>query len=166
MSDRKERKKAEKVIATCDVLRYGRDIVCTDVFIKAMEQTHHNKTTVGSHSTSVAIIALRMCRKINCRLLHPDERMVVLAALTHDLGIVGRYEKYTGKFQTYVRHPKDSVKVAMDLLPDMNKKFYRTISRHMFPLTVLPPTSLEGLIVSLADKWASVKECLARRELN
>ena len=161
MSTRKERREAERKTAYSDVFHYGKDIVETDIFKKALAQTHHNKTTVGSHSTSVAIIALRMCRKINCRLLHPDERMVVLAALTHDLGIVGRYEKYTGKFQTYVRHPKDSVKVAMDLLPDMNKKFYRTISRHMFPLTVLPPTSLEGLIVSLADKWASVKECFA-----
>ena len=161
MKDRKARKDAEKAMAVTDVLNYGRDILCTDVFVKALEQTHHKKTTVGSHSTSVAVIALRMCRRINCRVLHPDERMVVLAALTHDLGIVGRHEKYSGKFQTYVRHPRDSVMIAKDLLPDMNKKFYRTISRHMFPLTVLPPTSLEGLIVSLADKWASVKECFA-----
>ena len=161
MSDRKARKRAERALAMRDVLHYGRDIVCTDVFIKAMEQTHHKRTTVGSHSTSVAVSALRMCRRINCRVLHPDEKMVVLAALTHDLGIVGRHEKYNGRFETYVRHPKDSEQIARKLLPDMNKKFYRTISRHMFPLTLVPPTSLEGVIVSLADKWVSVKECFA-----
>ena len=165
MSIIKERKVTAQEKALRDVYHYGEDIVCTDIFKEAMMQTHHKKTTVGDHSTSVAVIALRMCRRLNYKVLRLDERRVVLAALTHDLGIVGRDEKYSGKFQTYVRHPKDSAKIAMTLLPDMNKKFYRTISRHMFPLTILPPSSVEGVIISVADKWAAIKDITSSREV-
>ncbi len=163
MSARKKLKEAERLIAYRDVFHYGKDIVETDIFKEAMAQTHHRKTTVGDHSASVAVIALRMCRKLNRRVCHLDERRVVLAALTHDLGIVGRHEKYSTNIETYLRHPSDSAKIAMDLLPDMNKKFYRSISRHMFPLTILPPTSMEGLIISVADKMASFKDISPRK---
>ena len=162
MSTRKERREAERKTDYSDVFQYGKDIVETDIFKKALAQTHHKKTTVGDHSACVAVIALRMCRRLNRRMCHLDERRVVLAALTHDLGIVGRHEKYSNNFETYLRHPSDSAKIAMRLLPEMNKKFYRTISRHMFPLTILPPTSIEGIILSVADKMASVKDISAR----
>ena len=161
MSTRKERREAERKNAYSDVFHYGKDIVETDIFKKALAQTHHKKTTVGDHSACVAVIALRMCRRLNRRVCHLDERRVVLAALTHDLGIVGRHEKYSNNLETYIRHPSDSAKIAMRLLPEMNKKFYRTISRHMFPLTILPPTSIEGIIISIADKMASVKDISA-----
>ena len=115
MSTRKERREAERKTAYSDVFHYGKDIVETDIFKKALAQTHHKKTTVGDHSACVAVIALRMCRSLNRRVCHLDERRVVLAALTHDLGIVGRHEK-----------------------------------------------SIEGIIISIADKMASVKDISAR----
>lgn len=159
MGKRKERKAARIAIATRDVYRYGEKIVNTDIFRRAMYQTHHRKTTVGDHSASVAEMSLRISRRMP--IIGADERTLVLAALTHDLGIVGRYEKYPNELVTYFRHPGDSAKIAMELLPDMNKKFYRTISRHMFPLTILPPTSREGIIISLADKFVAIKERFA-----
>lgn len=164
MSSRKERIQRRKDLATEDVLKYGRDVVRTDIFREAMTQTHHRKTTVADHSASVANMALRMCRRMETYDIHADEKMVVLASLTHDLGIVGRYEKYSNDLVTYFRHPSDSAKIATELLPGMNKKFYKTISRHMFPLTILPPTSLEGLIVSAADKCVSFKELFRRMD--
>lgn len=163
MKTTKENKAAERALAYRDVILYGKDIVGSDIFKKAMVQTHHRKTTVGVHSACVAVIALGMCRKLNRRKHRLDERRVVLAALTHDLGIVGRHEKYSTNIETYLRHPSDSAKIAMCLLPDMNMKFYRTISRHMFPLTILPPSSLEGLVISVADKMASFKDITPRK---
>ena len=150
-------------MALRDVYRYGEDVVSTDIFKAAMAQTHHKKTTVGDHSASVAVIALRMCRRLNWKAFRLDERRVVLAALTHDLGIVGRHQKYSNNLETYLRHPSDSAKIAMSLLPEMNMKFYRTIARHMFPLTILPPSSVEGIIISVADKWAAIKDITPRR---
>lgn len=163
MSVHKQRKEAAREMALRDVYHYGEDIVSTDIFKEALAQTHHKKTTVGDHSASVAVIALRMCRRLNWKAFRLDERRVVLAALTHDLGIVGRHQKYSNNLETYLRHPSDSVKIAMSLLPEMNKKFYRTIARHMFPLTILPPSSVEGLIISVADKWAAIKDITPRR---
>lgn len=163
MSVHKQHKEAAHEMALRDVYHYGEDIVNTDIFKEAMAQTHHNKTTVGDHSASVAVIALRMCRKLNYKAFHLDERRVVLAALTHDLGIVGRHQKYSNNLETYFRHPSDSAKIAMNLLPEMNMKFYRTIARHMFPLTFLPPSSVEGLIISVADKWAAIKDITPSR---
>ena len=119
MSVHKQHKEAAHEMALRDVYHYGEDIVNTDIFKEAMAQTHHNKTTVGDHSASVAVIALRMCRKLNYKAFHLDERRVVLAALTHDLGIVGRHQK--------------------------------------------PPSSVEGLIISVADKWAAIKDITPSR---
>lgn len=159
-----KRREEEKMTAVTDAFRYGEDVVNSDIFKEAMKQTHHNRTTVGNHSANVAVTSLRMCRKVG-RFIHPDERRLVLAAFSHDLGIVGRQEKYSGNLETYFRHPKDSAKIAMDLLPGMNKKFYRSISRHMFPLTIIPPTSWEGIIISIADKWVSFKDLTRKTSL-
>jgi len=158
-----KRRTEERTKTQEDAFRYGEEVVNTDIFREAMMQTHHNKTTVGEHSANVAVTALLLCRRFN-RVIHPDERRLVLAAFSHDLGIVGRHEKYAGNLETYFRHPKDSARIAMDLLPGMNMKFYRSISRHMFPLTPVPPTSWEGIIISAADKWVSIKDLMRRRE--
>ena len=158
MSKRKERREERRALALNDVYEYGESIVSTDIYKKAMVQTHHRKTTVGDHSESVAVTALRMCRKIGRISIYSDEKQVVMAALAHDLGIVGRHEKYSNEITTVLHHPEDSAKIAREMLPGMGNKFYDSISRHMFPITFLPPTSIEGVIVSLADKVVSVKE--------
>ena len=158
MSTRKERREERKALALDDVYQYGEDIVSTDLYRQAKEQTHHRKTTVGDHSESVAVTALNICRKISRVSIYSDEKQVVMAALAHDLGIVGRHEKFKNELTTVLHHPADSARIAREMLPGMGNKFYDSISRHMFPITFLPPTSIEGVIVSLADKVVSVKE--------
>ena len=137
--------------------RHGKEILESEAFQRAYGQTHHHSTSVALHSLEVAQCAAELCGKLRRIGLHPDERTVVIGALCHDLGILGRHEKYNNFLQCCFRHPIDSVLAAKSILPDLDDKTAKVISRHMFPATILPPTSLEGLIVSLADKYASIK---------
>ena len=84
---------------------------------------------------------------------------MILSALGHDLGIVGNRfgEDLKGKFKTSIDHPKRSVEVASDVA-DIHEKTATAIKRHMWPICIIPPNSLEGWILTVADKWAAVQE--------
>ena len=139
------------------VEQYGKKILESEDFRRGYGQVHHGNTSVAQHSLDVAQAAVLLCRKFQERGYQPDERTVVIGALCHDLGILGRHEKYSNFVECCFRHPLDSVKTARKIFPDLDDKTAKAISRHMFPMTILPPTSLEGAIVSLADKYVSIK---------
>jgi uncharacterized protein len=58
-------------------------------------------------------------------------------------------------------HPKTALLNARDHF-ELNEKEADIILRHMWPLTVIPPKSVEGFIVSYADKYCSVAEVFLR----
>jgi uncharacterized protein len=43
---------------------------------------------------------------------------------------------------------------------DLNQKERNIILRHMWPLTVIPPKSKEAMIVSMMDKYCTVRELM------
>ncbi len=137
---------------------YAQKIIASPYFLKARHQAHHPNTTVASHILGVAAVSLRIfyaCEKIRIRL---DKDSIIKAALCHDLGIIGRYDKFKNNFECCHRHPIDSVSAAKEIFPDLDKKTINSIKNHMFPLTPVPPRYLEGLIVSFADKYCAFKE--------
>ena len=141
------------------IVKYGRDIICSSDFQKTFDQTHHKCMTVGDHTLSVAVVAVGLCRR-----MHIDDettlRNVITASLCHDLGIMGRDEKFSTNTRCYVRHPEDSVKVYKALTGKDNKRIIDSINAHMFPLKPLPPRYKEGWILTMADKISSVRERL------
>lgn len=144
---------------------YGKRILQSDIFAEAMAQKHHFRTTVGLHCIHVAVISLILARKMEKTGAKIDEKRLVQACLCHDLGIVGRYE---GKFRSTRdccrRHPQESVQEAKKLLPDMDYKTECIIARHMWPATLFPPNSVEGYLITLADKMCGMEESLGIRK--
>lgn len=151
-------KKARIRHAEKDLLRYGRDILDSDIFASGFDQTHHYHTTVGDHTLNVALTSLEMVYRLERLHIHLDKRPIVAGALCHDLGIIGRHEKYKNDAICCQLHPLDSVKVARTLLKDLDPKTRKIISRHMFPMTPLPPTSLAGWVVDIADTVSTYRE--------
>ena len=49
---------------------------------------------------------------------------------------------------------------AKELVPDISDLELGIISHHMWPLTIVPPTSPEGFVVSLSDKYCATREVL------
>lgn len=56
------------------------------------------------------------------------------------------------------RHPKFAAANAKLLCGGLDRKSEMMIIRHMWPLTPLPPTSPEGMVLSLADKYCASRE--------
>ncbi len=140
---------------------YGREIMDSEEFQSAFCQIHHMRTTVAEHSINVAVISILLClvlAKLHCAV---DLQAVVQAALCHDLGILGREEKYHSNYQCCRQHPVDSVEVAKRILGDYDDKTLKIIETHMWPARPGRPHSLEGYVVTLADKYAAIREVSA-----
>lgn len=133
-------------------------IVSTPRFQKALEQTHHKGTTLGAHTLKVKRAAVRISRALDKVGIKTDPNIVTAASLLHDLGMVGRDERYRNNVECWRKHPGDSVETAKELIPDLDEKTARAIRSHMWPLSLHIPTSKEGWIVVAADKYASVSD--------
>lgn len=157
--EKQEERENNKRIAA-DISRYGAEIIHSEIFEKAFHQKHHTNTTVGEHTLNVTASALRMCYALEKTGLHLDIRAVTVGALCHDLGIIGRYEKFANNRVCCRLHPVDSVKITKKLKPDLDQKTEEIIRCHMWPLNGWMPTSAEGYIISLADKYSSIRELL------
>ena len=140
--------------------KYGDSILNGSEFGKAMTQRHHRRTSVGEHTLRVAVIALSITyvlRKIHVSVKKED---VVKGALCHDLGMLGRDEKYRNDRECHREHPAESARVAKRIIPDLNENTEHIIRDHMWPLAGQRPHSKECVIVSAADKIASVRDLL------
>ena len=150
--DRKERIKS-------DLMRYGDEVLKSEEMKEAFQQTHHTWSTVGEHTFRVAFSSVMISyalRKLNIKVNIPA---VIIGALCHDLGILGRGEKYSSAKEMSREHPKESVAVAKELVGNMPEKAEDIIERHMWPAgESKAPNSIEAAIVSAADKYSAVKD--------
>ena len=136
------------------LIRYASPVLKSDIFHKAMKQVHHGHTTVGIHSLKVAEMALKLGLLVNV-FIPINLKSLTIGALCHDLGIVGRYSKYKNNLECCFKHPLDSVKVTGKIFPDLDKKTKRILKSHMFPQGIHIPTSIEGYLVVISDKYIS-----------
>ncbi len=150
------RRKAQRNIEN-DVLiqKYGSDILDSKEFEFALNQIHHHRSSVGDHSIMTARAGLTMCNLINKTGIRIDERKVVRISLLHDLGMLGRYDRYRNNFICGYLHPKNSAVTAQKLWSDIDPKSIKAIKSHMWPLSLCMPTSKEAVILCLADKVAA-----------
>ncbi len=142
-----------------DIETYGHEILDSEELKKAYLQRHHTWSTVGEHTLRVAAASLAICYALRRLHVQTDVSAVVKGSLCHDLGILGREEKYRSKGECSRRHPVDSVKVARELLDELPEKSVDIIEHHMWPAGhSKAPNTIEGVIVSAADKYAAVKD--------
>ena len=157
--DRKERIKS-------DLQEYGKEVLASDEMKQAFDQTHHQWATVGEHTFRVAFSSVMICyalRKMNIKVNIPA---VVIGALCHDLGMLGRSDKYSSDKEAVLEHPKESVAVAKEIVDELPEKAEEIIERHMWPLgDSKAPNSIEGAVVSVADKYSAVKDVVRGSEV-
>ncbi|MBQ8955659.1 MAG: HD domain-containing protein [Lachnospiraceae bacterium] len=139
------------------IIKYGRDILCSEEFKATFGQTHHMSTTVGDHTLGVTAEAVKICLRHG---LTDDETMrnVVTACLCHDLGIIGRHDKFKNNVQCLIWHPRHSAEKYMEVTGERNERILDSILCHMFPLKMQIPRYKEGWILVLADKIAAARE--------
>ena len=118
----------------------------------------HGHTSVYDHVLSVADLALRFSR---CLPFRVDEDALVRGALLHDYFLYDWHIPEPGRPLHGFYHPRAALQNAMAdfKLGRLEKNIIR---RHMFPLTLTPPTTLEGILVCLADKVCALRETFRR----
>ncbi|MBR0373204.1 MAG: HD domain-containing protein [Mogibacterium sp.] len=162
-----ERRADRKARIQRDLERYGSEVLQSEEMQRAFQQTHHQWSTVGEHTVRVTFSSVMICyvlRKLNIKVNIPA---VVVGALCHDLGILGRSGKYTSQKECLREHPKESVAVARELVENLPEKTEDIIERHMWPAgNSKAPNSIEGAVVSIADKYSAVKDIIKGSEVN
>lgn len=139
---------------------YGRDILRSENFLKSEENIQHGTVSVRRHSIQVARMSLVINRalQLNC-----DEEALVRGALLHDF-FQYDWHNWDDPRNTHAPlhgfyHPGIALRNALKefTLSDTEQDI---IKKHMWPLTVIPPSHKESWVVTVADKYVSARETL------
>ncbi len=118
----------------------------------------HGSTSVYQHCRNVALVSLLLCSKFR---LHADVRSLVRGALLHDYFL---YDWHSGGPSWHgFRHPAIALRNASETYT-LTPVETDIIVHHMFPLTPVPPLTLEGWVVSISDKLCSLYETFRLNE--
>lgn len=114
----------------------------------------HGSTTTLTHCINVSYLSYQICKKMGW-----DYRAAARAGLLHDFFL---YDWHTHCKETKERlhgfyHPRKALNNAEREF-DLTEKEKDIILKHMWPLTIIPPKSWEGMSVMYADKICTVKE--------
>ena len=148
----------------CDIMEVeilADDILNANTIEQLLQFRHHKYTTIFDHSYSVAIKSIHYANLLSKLHIKVDRRSLVRGALLHDYFL---YDWHTGSKLHGIMHPKIAY---MNAIRDfkINNIEANIIKRHMFPLTLIPPTKRESIIVCIADKVCATKELLKRGEI-
>ena len=118
----------------------------------------HGCTSVFRHSVSVAHYSFYLAWKMH---IPVNEKALIRGALLHDYFL---YDWHDGKGRHFhgFTHPECAFRNAEKDYA-LSPRVKIIITRHMFPLTLVPPTCTEAWIVCIADKICAIEETLFNR---
>lgn len=135
---------------------YIKDIYFTDEVQSMAIFPQHGEINRLQHITSVAYLSYVIAKKHQLDLIS-----TLHGAILHDLVYYDWHQADDGSHRLHgFRHPGFAAVNARLLYPKLTEKERMIILRHMWPLTLVPPNSKEGLIVSMADKYCALQEML------
>lgn len=140
-----------------DYFHCVKDILAHPVFQSMEEYIQHGGTTCRAHCIQVSYMAYQMCRAWGL-----DYKSAARAGLLHDLFLYDwhTHRKLTGECFHGFTHPRRALQNAVKYF-ELSDKEKDMILRHMWPLTPVPPKSLEGFTLLYADKFCSAAEVLS-----
>lgn len=118
----------------------------------------HDSITVYAHCVNVARMSVRIAKWLPIQV---NMDALVIGALLHDYFL---YDWHDGKGRHFhgFTHPECAFRNA-EKDYTLSPRVKNIIIRHMFPLTLVPPTCTEAWIVCIADKICAIEETLFRR---
>ncbi len=125
------------------------DILKNKEFIALKYEIHHGISRLD-HSLNVAKVTYQTCKKLKVK----NYEEITRAALLHDFF---KNDEVTNK--AFLNHPAISLKNAQDNF-NLTKKQANIIESHMFPFTSVMPNNVGSFIVTSADKFVALYECV------
>lgn len=113
----------------------------------------HYETSCFEHCYMAAYYCYLICKKF-----HLDYKSATRAAMLHDLFLYDWREKRPDRKGLHAfTHGKKACENACKLF-DLNKKEKDIIIKHMWPVTISLPKSLEGFVLTFVDKYCAISE--------
>ena len=132
------------------------DILSSRPFKQMDQYIQHGSTTTMEHCLSVSYVSYNICRRFSL-----DYRSAARGGLLHDLFLYDWHThcQETGERFHGLTHPRAALKNANKYF-DLNRVEQDIILKHMWPLTVVPPKTMEGFVVMYADKYCRLIESM------
>ena len=141
-----------------EIFSLGKDILIDPKAMQMKQFTQHGTTSVFNHCVAVAKFSLLIAQFLEKTLrIKVDRRSLVRGALLHDYFLYDWHDPVPAHKIHGFTHPGIAWRNASRDF-DMNRIEENIIRRHMYPLTPIPPTKREAIIVGLADKWCAICE--------
>lgn len=142
---------------------HGSDIINSQNFKRTKGHIQHGTMTVHNHCMDVARYSLLINKKLG---LHCNKHDLVRGALLHDYFLYDWHDKeYLSQRKRLhgFHHPMTALENAEKeyRLSDRQREIIR---KHMWPLTIVPPTCEEAWVVTAADKYCSFRETVGLRK--
>lgn len=130
------------------------ELITNDTVQQMKNYIQHYETTCFDHCYVAAYYCYSICKKYNL-----DYRSATRAAMLHDLFLYDWRVKNGRKGLHAFTHGKLACKNASKLF-ELNDKEKDIIIKHMWPVTIAFPKSIEGFILTFVDKYCAVSESL------
>lgn len=136
---------------------HGEDILKSENFRRTRTHIQHGTMTVHNHCMDVARYSLLINKKLGIGCNMHD---LIRGALLHDYFLYDWHDKeYLSQRKRLhgFHHPMTALSNA-EKEYDLNDIQREIIKKHMWPLSVVPPTCREAWVVTAADKYCSLME--------
>lgn len=135
------------------------DSIMSDPVVQSMKKyNHHSHTSCYQHSVHVAYFNYLICKKLGW-----DTWAATKGGLLHDMFLYDWHEYDHPKDERLhgFEHPNKALKNAKDRF-GLTRKEGDIIKKHMFPLTITPPSYKESYVIVMTDKICSTGEVFDR----
>ncbi len=146
--------KNEYVDTDLQLLFHAKDILESEGMQSGKDTRHHGDVSVYSHSVDVAVISLKLARKLR---LNIDEKSLIRGALLHDYYLYDWHVPDKEHRLHGFSHAKTALRNASADF-ELNKIEKDIIKKHMFPLNISVPMYKESVLVCVADKISATRD--------
>lgn len=131
-----------------------KDIINNPYVLDMKNFRQHYDTSTFEHSYKVAYISYKICKKFNL-----DYKSAARAGMLHDFYLYDwRVKSSWHKWHAFKHGRFASINASK--LFNLSDKEIDMIKKHMWPVTPVPPKSMEGFILTFADKYSASIESL------
>lgn len=130
-----------------------KELIQHETVQKMKNYRQHYETTCFDHCYMAAYYCYLICKKYRL-----DYRSATRAAMLHDLFLYDwRVRQPNRKGFHAFTHGKKACENACEIF-DLNEKEKDIIIKHMWPVTIEFPKSMEGFVLTLVDKYCAMSE--------
>lgn len=129
------------------------DIITNEIVLQMKKIRHHCDTDCFTHCYKVSYICYKITKKLKL-----DYVSMARGAMLHDLFLYDWHAPKNGRKGFHAFTHGECARLNAIKLFNLNDKEQDIIKKHMWPVTIIPPKSIEGFILTIVDKYCTIQE--------